>query len=305
MGNVNGQEPNSLLSKRLRKITSERLPAVKKQEQSNSVVAKIERVLFAYRETLAYYQDILEQFEKEYHSNEEKSVPIQTPNLDSDELQNLNAQFKAFIQEFEQKLQAFKELGENQLNALQQVSIKTIPVEEECATLENEEPGFILVDETLGAGPYETESSSLGNAAVTRPHKDMQDILNGIEQLKTSISSLSKDVGAITTVGVDSKEEDYLVHLEAYNKNLTDIRKRLDELMRFVGKVDGSIVEALKSHTNENRDALLGELNLLKAVVDNRNKGIKPLLVFNLIFSILSVGGIAVIILNYLGILKF
>ena len=105
-------------------------------------------------------------------------------------------------------------------------------------------------------------------------------------------------------IETSSNEAESLLQMEEYNKNLTEIKKRLEDLMRFVGKVDGSIIENLKSHTNANQEEVMKQLLELKTLTQKRNKGIRPLLIFNLIFGILNVGGIVFLILEYLGIIQ-
>ena len=345
MGNVNGQDSNSLLSKRLKKITSERQSTVRKQEQSNSVVAKIERVLFAYRETLAYYQHMLDQFEEEYVNHGNRIVSSDAMYTENHQLQELVDQIKACIQEMEQKMEDFEAAGSNQLNALKEagesqrnamesyiqqirciseqqvrepqrgeipVMMDTLTAEEDYATTIDDSEDMIFVDESLS---FKSQGKSSSCTGKTEFNQTQQSILREIEELKASVVSMTEEVGQLTNtitakVAEDADEyseedkDDYLVQMEAYNKSLTDIKRRLDDLMRFVGKVDGSIIESLKSHTNGNRDAVLQQLQELKVITENRNKGIKPLLVFNLIIGILGVGGLAFLILEYLGILN-
>ncbi len=230
---MSGQDSNSLFSKRLKKITSERQSLNKRPEQPNTIVAKIEKVLFAYRQTLAYYQDLLEQYEVDFKNNLREVAPHKGISVVASELQNLTDQLMLGIQELE--------------NIVQRVSIIS----------------------TQGASEYV--------AATT--------------------STISDEV---ETSGND---EESLLQMEEYNKNLTEIKKRLEDLMRFVGKVDGSIIENLKSHTNANQEELVKQLLELKALTQKRNKGIKPLLLFNLIFGILNIGGIVFLILEHLGII--
>ena len=248
MGVINGQDSNSLLSKRLKKTTSERPIVGKKHDQSSSVVAKIERVLFTYRETLAYYQEFLEKYEAEFTCNTRDTVSETSAFAGSNELQRLTDRLTACVEELEQKLQ-------------------TIETAETAASKEDFD-AVVYVDETLKEGL----------------HRDNQD---DVEKADTT------------------KEEESLIDLEAYNNNLTEIRKRLDDLIKFVAKVDGSIIEALKAHTNDNQEQMMQQLMELKSLTKSRSKGVKPLLVFNLIFGIINVGGIVVLILNLMGIIQF
>ncbi len=234
MGNVNGQDSNSLFSKRLKKITSERQALNKRSEQPNSIVTKIEKVLFAYRETLAYYQDLLEQYEVDFKNNVREVTPQQGISVVANELKNLTDQLMSGIQELE--------------NIVQRVSIISMQGASEH------------VAATTSTIPDEYETSS--------------------------------------------REAQNVLQLEEYNTNLTEIKKRLEDLMKFVGKVDGSIIENLKSHTNANQEEVVSMLMELKVLTQKRNKGVKPLLIFNLIFGVLNVGGIVFLILEYLGIIQ-
>ena len=260
MGFVNGQDTNATLSKRLKKITSEPQPVVKKQEPK-SVVAKIERVLFAYRETLAYYQDMLEQFEVRCYNNATTSAPDY-------EFEKFSEQFKACIGELEEKMKIFEETKAKQLDAYKEV----------------------------GANQLHAIDNLLNQVKVISEQQVSEHVL---EDISDSMDPMSGE-----EEGVDEQEDEYLVQIEAYNKSLTEIRKRLDELMKFVGKIDGSIIENLKSHTNENRDTIIQQLNEIKSITDSRSHGIKPLLIFNLIFGILNIGGITFLILEYLGLIN-
>lgn len=280
MGNVSGQDSNSLLSKRLKKVTSDRQAAAKKQDQSSPVVAKIERVLFAYRETLAYYQDMLEQIEVEFKNLAEKNSSESVFVTDDGRLQKLTEYLTTCITELEQKaksleivstnqISAFKDASSQQLIAFQQAS------EAQITALED------LVKQAKTIWEPQNSEATLELASTSIPKKEMEE---------------------------QSEEKDSFTEMEdmeAYNKNLTEIRKRLDDLMKFVGKVDGSIIEALKDHGDRNYEVLMEEIEDLKELLKRRSKGVKPLLIFNLIFGILSTGGIVVLLLEYLGILHF
>ncbi len=267
MGFVNGQDTNALLSKRLKKITAEHQPVVKKQEPK-SVVAKIERVLFAYRETLAYYQDMLEKFEERYYKNATTSAPdhaLVTPDY---EYEKLSEQLKVCIGELEEKMRIFEETGAKQLDAYKEAGANQLNA------IDN------LLHQVKGISEQQERDPAL-------------------EDISVSMNPMPSE-----EEGEEEQEDDYLVQMEVYNKNLTEIKKRLDELMRFVGKLDGSIIENLKSHTNENRDTIIQQLNEMRTITENRSHGIKPLLIFNLIFGILNVGGITFLILEYLGLIN-
>lgn len=107
MGVINGQNSNAILAKRMKKVTSGERPivATKKPETNSAVVAKIERVLFTYRETLAYYHELLEQYE-EVMTTEDEGDRIEYQAIQNDFEEGLS-QLKAFVFEMETKLKAF------------------------------------------------------------------------------------------------------------------------------------------------------------------------------------------------------
>lgn len=347
MGNLSGQDTNSLLSRRLKRITGDRQTVVRKQEQPNSVVAKIERVLFAYRETLAYYQDMLEQFEEEFSSKTSHVAPEPVIVPETRQFKQMTEQLQECIKELEQQIRALEAAGASQINAFLQASNSQLSAFQEASAtqlnnlealveqaksipappIKEEEPAesyrapspvsydrpdadeMIFVDESLGMKSFEaTRDYGVKNASTS-----IDGILNEIGELKLSVAALSEQTSQIVSAlslktagsGTREDDEDYLVQMEAYNKNLTDIKKRLDDLMRFVGKVDGSIIETLKSHTNGNKDAIIEQLLELKSITARSKKGIKPLLILNFILGILNIGGLAFFILYYLEIISF
>lgn len=278
MGNLNGQDSNSLLSKRLKKVTADRQAVSKKPEQTSAVVPKIERVLFAYRETLAYYQEMLEQFETEYEKNRQAMEQVSNTQL---------AALESLIQQMESR---------NQSPAQTPVEVTAAEpvVEAEHVLPEKLEDVQEVEEEEI-----EEEPMSLDAA------------LQGIEDVKASLSVLAEEIEQVAVTinpgEVDETEENadsFLEKMEVYNKNLAEIKKRLDDLMRFVGKVDGSIIEALKSHTNSNKDALMEQLDELKYITLKKQRGIKPLVILNFLLGIVNVGGITLLVLELLGIIS-
>lgn len=107
MGVINGQNSNAILAKRMKKVTSGERPivATKKPETNLAVVAKIERVLFTYRETLAYYHELLEQYE-EVMTTENEGDRFEYQAIQNEFGEGLS-QLKAFVFEMESKLRAF------------------------------------------------------------------------------------------------------------------------------------------------------------------------------------------------------
>lgn len=303
MGNLSGQDTNSLLSRRLKRMTSDRQSVVRKQEQPSSVVAKIERVLFAYRETLAYYQDMLEQFEEEFSANTNRMASEQVIVPENRHFQQMTEQLKECIQELERQIQAFEVAGTNQLDAFQRASNSQLSAfQEASATQLNNLEALAEQAKFIPAPPIREEVPVVSNPApapVSYEKPDTDEVMFVDESLGV------KSYEETASYGVNNQNADYLNQLEAYNNNLSEIKKRLDDLMRFVGKVDGSIIETLKTHTNGNKDAIMEQLMELKSITTNSRKGLKPLLVFNFILGLLNVGGLTFFILYYLDIIKF
>ena len=69
MGGLNGQGFGSFTQRKTRARTVEEKNGAPKRSEGSVIVTKIERVLFTYRETLAYYHELLEQMEESFTNN--------------------------------------------------------------------------------------------------------------------------------------------------------------------------------------------------------------------------------------------
>lgn len=87
--------------------------------------------------------------------------------------------------------------------------------------------------------------------------------------------------------------------------DVLEIKKKLEDLIRFVAKLDGNIVEAVKTNSTKSKEELLVQLEEIMDATMKSKKGIKPLQVFSLILNLATVGGLAVLILELMGIIVF
>lgn len=85
-------------------------------------------------------------------------------------------------------------------------------------------------------------------------------------------------------------------------EDFEEVKKMLEDLIRFVTKLEKGIVDAVKINGEKNKEELTVLLEEIMMQTISSKRGIRPMQVFGLLLNLATVGGVAILILFQIGV---
>ena len=235
----------------------------------------LEELLEKYRSTLDEY--------KYYLTNQKASDSLQSVPAD-----NRSEESMGLLQEYKQALAYYKDC--------------LLQYEAKIESYDEMQPAAVSVAAAVTGQGFEGNEESIAQMTM-----DLVSIKGSLHVLSDQITILSEREASVEPVGsmYGSMPAQPQEDINVVKDEIGMLQRKIEDLMKFVGRLDASIIDAVKADSSTNMQNVLNKLNELSEGQDSTIKGLKPIMVFNLLLGLVNVGGIAIVILHILGLLKF